>query len=148
MHVEGLSDLKHLLLHHKVLSPDLRDVLLQGAARRPIVVESSHATINAKGRDDKQAPLHRIRLHRPSWLPNENSWVTTYSMSNAGWKGVTIAARNVSLLLELFLPATSAKACPKPMIVKYTQTDFHVVRSCLCLQTHLLGLVEINLEVL
>lgn len=42
----------------------LRHVLLDGAARRAIVIEACHAAIDLEGGDVEQAPLQRIGLFK------------------------------------------------------------------------------------
>ncbi len=56
--------LEHILLEHEVLSPELRDVLLNGAAGRTVVIEPRHRAVDLEAGHVEQLPLQRVRLHR------------------------------------------------------------------------------------
>ena len=62
-------DLQHAVLEHKVLPPQLQQVLLQRAARGAVVEQPRHAAVDLKRRHHEHAPrervLERLFVHLP-----------------------------------------------------------------------------------
>lgn len=63
-HVGGTAaHLKHGLLQDEMLAPQLCDILLDGATRRPKVIETCHTAIDLEGGNEEEPSLQNIRLH-------------------------------------------------------------------------------------
>lgn len=58
----GALDLEHVLLEHKVLAPRLREVLLDRAAGRAVVVEAGDGAVDLERGDVEHAALEQVGL--------------------------------------------------------------------------------------
>jgi len=53
---------EHILLQHKVLPPNVDNIVGQGAARRAIVVEPGDTTIDVESRGVEEPPLRIVSM--------------------------------------------------------------------------------------
>lgn len=56
----GSINLKHIFLQNKVIAPKRFEVILDGAANGPEIIEPCHTPINIEGGGDNKSALQKI----------------------------------------------------------------------------------------